>query len=228
MSKSQRYVSLTFDDGPSLYTHQILDVLKSYQVQATFFLIGNEAEKFPELTKRIDNEGHIIGNHTRRHPDLTLLSKKELKEEISIASEQIKHIIGASPALFRPPFGKLSKQALQTIKEMGMTNVLWNVNSLDWLEYMPAELVHQRILATLRKNSIILMHDGTEYGSGARNNTVAALPKVIGSLKELQYRFVTIPEFYQQAFPLEEWDIWLLSRLLADPIYDVFRMKGLK
>ncbi|MBS2967490.1 polysaccharide deacetylase family protein [Metabacillus sp. KIGAM252] len=211
-----RYVCLTFDDGPSSYTAKILDILKTYQIRATFFIVGEEAKKFPDIIERISAEGHVIGNHTWSHPNITLLSKHELQREIHTASEQIEQIIHITPDLFRPPFGNIDDRASSIIKEMGMTTVLWNVAGKDWVQNMNAEALCQHIIARLKRHSIILLHDGDQHGSGPRHNTVEALPSIIEYLINNQYSFITVPEFYQQAFKIEKWNIWYLLRLLSD------------
>jgi peptidoglycan/xylan/chitin deacetylase (PgdA/CDA1 family) len=196
-----RYVALTFDDGPSPYTHQILDILKRYSIPATFFVVGSEAHKFPDIIRRICSEGHVIGNHTWSHPDITSLSCDELLKEIYSTNFQIHNLIGRSPDLFRPPHGSMNDHTSAVIKEAGMTSVLWNVSSEDW--YEGSLSVDQNVITSLQENSIILMHDGDQHGSGPRDKTVIALPIIIEHLIRNGYRFITVPEFHQVAFRIE-------------------------
>lgn len=215
--QSPRYICLTFDDGPSAYTADILDILKNYQIKATFFIVGSEAKKFPDIVRRIHAEGYVIGNHTWSHPKITHLSNRGLQQEIQSTSDQIKQIIHISPDLFRPPYGRINDRVSAKLKEMGMTTVLWNVFSWDWLQGMDSDALFQHVIARLERQNIILLHDGDRFGSGPRNNTVSALPSIIEYLLENKYTFVTVPEFYQKAFKIEKWKIWHFLRQSAVP-----------
>lgn len=199
-----QYVALTFDDGPSAYTVSILDILKKYNISATFFVVGSEVKKFPNIIQRIYREKHIIGNHTWNHPDITTLSKNELWKEINSTNIQIKKIIGHSPGLFRPPYSSINDKNADAIKKFGMTSVLWNVDSKDWKEKSPLA-IQKNVISGIKKNSLIVMHDGDQYGSGPRDQIVTSLPKIITYLLENNYRFLTVPEFHQVAYKIEKW-----------------------
>lgn len=199
--KSPKYVSLTFDDGPSPYTVYILDILKQNHVPATFFVVGSEVKKFPSLVHRIHSEGHVIGNHTWSHPDITTISEKRLRSEIHSTNVQIQKLIGKSPDLFRAPYSKIDNETEAIIKKLGMTSVLWNVDSKDWCEESPLA-VQQHVITGLKKNSLIVMHDGDQYGSGPRDQTVASLNQIIHYLQKNDFHFITVPEFHQLAFKI--------------------------
>ncbi len=199
-----QYVALTFDDGPSAYTVSILDILKKYNIPATFFVVGSEVKKFPNIIQRIYIEKHIIGNHTWNHPDITTLSKNELWKEINSTNIQIKKIIGHSPDLFRPPYSSINDKSADAIKKFGMTSVLWNVDSKDWQEKSPLG-IQKNVISGIQKNSLIVMHDGDQYGSGPRDQIVTSLPKIITYLLENKYRFLTVPEFHQVTYKIEKW-----------------------
>jgi peptidoglycan/xylan/chitin deacetylase (PgdA/CDA1 family) len=196
-----KYISLTFDDGPSPFTFYILDILKRYNVPATFFVVGSEAKKFPNLIQRIHSEGHIIGNHTWSHPDITTLSENELLNEIYSTNVQIQKLTGISPELFRAPYGAIDNEIEAIINKIGMTSVLWNVDSQDWCEDSP-NAVHQHVISGLQTNSLVVMHDGDQFGSGPRDQTVASLNRIIQFLKKNDYHFVTVPEFHQLGFKI--------------------------
>lgn len=198
---SPKYVSLTFDDGPSPYTFYILDILKRNHVTATFFIVGSEAKKFPNLVHRIQSEGHVIGNHTWSHPDITTISENQLRSEIETTNTILKNLTGKSPDLFRPPFSSINCQNEVFLKSLGMTTVLWNVDSRDWCEDSSAA-VQQHVISGLEEHSLIVMHDGDQYGSGPRDQTVSSLNKIIKYLMNNGYQFVTVPEFHQLAFKL--------------------------
>ncbi|MGZ0879140.1 polysaccharide deacetylase family protein [Priestia megaterium] len=199
-----QYVALTFDDGPSAYTISILDILKRYNISATFFVVGSEVKKFPDIIQRIYREKHIIGNHTWNHPDITTLSRNELWKEINSTNIQIKKIIGHSPDLFRPPYSSINDKNANAIKKFGMTSVLWNVDSKDWQEKSPLS-IQKNVISRIKKKSLIVMHDGDQYGSGPRDQIVTSLPEIITYLLKNNYRFLTVPEFHQVAYKIEKW-----------------------
>ncbi|PFK60665.1 polysaccharide deacetylase [Priestia megaterium] len=199
-----QYVALTFDDGPSAYTISILDILKRYNISATFFVVGSEVKKFPDIIQRIYREKHIIGNHTWNHPDITTLSRNELWKEINSTNIQIKKIIGHSPDLFRPPYSSINDKNADAIKKFGMTSVLWNVDSKDWQEKSPLS-IQKNVISGIKKKSLIVMHDGDQYGSGPRDQIVTSLPEIITYLLKNNYRFLTVPEFHQVAYTIEKW-----------------------
>lgn len=198
------YVALTFDDGPSAYTISILDILKRYNISATFFVVGSEIKKFPDIIQRIYREKHIIGNHTWNHPDITTLSRNELWKEINSTNIQIKKIIGHSPDLFRPPYSSINDKNADAIKKFGMTSVLWNVDSKDWQEKSPLS-IQKNVISGIKKKSLIVMHDGDQYGSGPRDQIITSLPEIITYLLKNNYRFLTVPEFHQVAYKIEKW-----------------------
>lgn len=200
----QKLVSLTFDDGPSQYTNQILDILDGYNIKATFFAVGEAASKYPEIMRRIKKENHVIGNHTWNHPSIVDISSSELSDQIVKTNEVIKEILNEETALFRAPYGNIDSASFRTIRNAGLTSVLWNVDSLDW-SMKESSLIEKRIKKYTVSDSIILLHDGDGYGSGPRDVTVQALPQIIDYLTQEGYSFVTIPEFHQQCFKIEKW-----------------------
>jgi peptidoglycan-N-acetylglucosamine deacetylase len=199
-----KYVALTFDDGPSAYTVFILDILKRYNIPATFFVVGSEVKRFPDIIQRIHRENHIIGNHTWNHPDITTLSTNELWKEINSTNIEIKKIIGHSPNLFRPPYSSINDKNTDAIRKFGMTSVLWNIDSTDWYEKSSLG-IQKNVISKLQENSLIVMHDGDQYGSGPRDQIVTSLPKIIQYLLENDYHFLTVPEFHQVAYKIEKW-----------------------
>lgn len=192
-----KYVAITFDDGPDpLYTLQILDILKEKNVKATFFLIGKNAEKYPEIAKRIVKEGHSIGNHTYSHRSLIPLSAAATREEIKKGEEAIYKATGIRPTLFRPPRGIYSMYALRFLREERYTVVLWDVSTMDWAELSPQSIV-LNVLRHVKPGSIILFHDSGDivsFKGGDRTNTVKALPLVIDELRAKGYEFVTVDQ----------------------------------
>jgi len=190
-------LTITFDDGPHPeYTPDILDILKEKEVKATFFLIGQNAEKYPEIVKRILNEGHSIGNHTYSHRSLIPLSQKNTEHEILKGESVIQEITGEKPTLFRPPRGIYSDYARELLKENRYTIVLWDVSSQDWRELRYNNII-TNILKSVQNGSILLFHDSGDLFSssgGDRINTVKALPLIIDQLHALGYELITIHE----------------------------------
>lgn len=182
--EEQKKIALTFDDGPSaLMTPQLLDGLKERKVVATFFVLGEAAEQNPELILRMKEEGHLIGNHTYHHVQLTAVSEAVFKEEIRQTNEVLKQITGEEPQFIRPPFGAWRK-SLE--KELGMIPVLWDVDPLDWCRGDCACIV-EKVMTDVEENAIILLHDQYE-------SSVTAAFQIIDRLKEKGYEFVTVEE----------------------------------
>lgn len=202
MTETVRCAALTFDDGPSSYTSDILDILKQYGIRATFFVLGQELHKYRGTIERMVQEGHVIGNHTWDHPDLTQLSRMEMQHQITSTHAQIKSLTGTASNLLRPPYGICNDEVISVAHGSGLTNVLWNVDSRDWELTNPVP-VHVRVLNQLQPQSLILLHDGDAFGCGPRESVLESLPIIIESLRHLNYRFVTVPEFHQLAFRIE-------------------------
>jgi peptidoglycan/xylan/chitin deacetylase (PgdA/CDA1 family) len=188
-------VALTFDDGPSVpYTGQVLDILRKNHIHATFFLCGANAERYPDLVRRIKAEGHEIGNHTYSHPYLYLMDRDKIAEEIDRTQDVIQKISGRRPRLFRPPFGVRWFSLWPLLRERGLTMVLWSIRGYDGDLGAPA--IAQRTLSQLQPGGIILLHDGFEThapGQVDRSATVRALPAIISGIRRAGYRFVPIP-----------------------------------
>lgn len=195
-SPDLKVVALTFDDGPDpLYTPRILDILKQEHVPATFFLVGRHVEKFPDVAKRIVEEGHCVGSHSYSHVNMPLLTREKAIEEIEKSENAIERVCGVHPHLFRPPRGLATGAVRRILRERRYTTVLWSLSSQDW-----AEPSYREIVSTCNRASngeIILFHDSGSLVSsegGSRENTIKALPIVIRNLKAKGFRFVTIDE----------------------------------
>src|SRR5437868_1650236 len=178
-------VALTFDDGPDpKWTPQILDILKTYDVKAAFFLVGANAEKYPALVRRIVDEGHEIGNHTYYHPNLALCWPEHIRVELNATQLLLETITGRSTTLFRPPYAadtspsKISELTpLLIAQDLGYLVVLENIDPQDWAQ-PGADIILQRVKQQRRDGSIILLHDA----GGDRRQTVEALPRILDYL----------------------------------------------
>jgi peptidoglycan/xylan/chitin deacetylase (PgdA/CDA1 family) len=186
-------VALTFDDGPDIrFTPQVLDVLLGYQVKATFFLMGARAAEHSDIVRRIDAEGHAIGNHTYWHPNLPEESLERAHWEITSTEDVLNQILGVRPRIFRPPYGALNRDIVELLEGMNYSVILWNVDSLDWTQ-PGAERIADIVLANAGPGSIILMHDGGDWTMDL-SGTVNSLHQIIPRLQQAGLEFVTVPE----------------------------------
>lgn len=185
---AQKQIALTFDDGPGSDTEEILRILRVYQVKATFFVIGLQVEKYQELLSKIAAEGHVIGNHTLSHKDLSSLSDKHLIEQQIRENERlIMQETGEARKIIRPPGGAHNALTDQVIKELGYKMVLWNIDSRDWAN-LNADTIVKKVKAQVKNGGVILLHDG----GGNRAATIEALPEIIEYLRMEGYEFVTL------------------------------------
>ncbi len=196
-----KIVALTFDDGPSpIWTPKILDELKKEEIKATFFMLGNHVERYPEVARRVLAEGHEIGNHTYDHHVLLCYTMDELEKEIKQAETAIRNATGRTTTYFRPPKAWLTGAEKQKIKDMGYKVVLWSLNSKDWVTFHDKQITSY-ILRHIQPGDIILFHDSggafTTEG-GDRSQTVKTIPRLVRKLRERGYRFVTISELLRQ------------------------------
>ena len=184
-------IALTFDDGPHpVYTPQILDTLKEYGVHATFFLIGENAERNPELVRRILREGHEIGNHTYLHKNLKEHTSGGIFEEISMAEEAILRIADQRTKLLRPPGGLYDKLVCETARRLDYDIILWTIDTLDWKHPTPEEIIG-KVKSSVQCGDIILCHD---FIGGAPSPTPEAIKKIIPDLLGQGYEFVSVSE----------------------------------
>lgn len=191
------FVALTFDDGPDpVYTPLILDILKDYDIKASFFLLGKHVEKYPEIARRIVKEGHDIGNHTYSHRSLVPLSPRKTELEIIRAEDAIEAATGLRPYLFRPPRGIYSAFAREFLREHQYSIVLWSLSTKDWVELSAKDLVGN-VLKKAHAGDIVLFHDSGNIFStagGNRINTVKALPQIIEGLQVQGYSIVPVSD----------------------------------
>ncbi|MBI4340502.1 MAG: glycosyltransferase [Chloroflexi bacterium] len=196
---SEKVVALTFDDGPNEpYTSQVLDILDQYGMKATFFVVGKNAEYYPDTARRIVKEGHVLGNHAWDHKGISLLLNPRYKE-LSKAQKSLEVLTGALPNLYRPPFGQKTPWQLMEVKREQMVAVAWSVSANDPKQQRP-QVIASRIVSKVKPGAIILLHDGGDTHHGVdRSNTVAALPIIIEQLSAQGYTFVTVPQLLRIA-----------------------------
>lgn len=177
-------IAITFDDGPSEhYTPVLLDGLKERGVKATFFLIGENVEKNPAIIQRMSKEGHLIGNHTYHHVEITKVPDDEAYEEIKTTSDLICQITGQSVEYMRPPFGLWQKELED---KLNVLPVMWSIDPLDWTTENVDEIVN-KVVTEAEENDIILLHD-------CYKSSVEAALRIVDILQEQGYDFVTVDE----------------------------------
>lgn len=177
-------IALTFDDGPHPYfTEQLLDGLKQRGVCATFFMMGKNAEENPEIVKRVAEEGHLIGNHSYSHAELTKLSMEERCAELSKTYNLIYELTGLETDFVRPPFGEWEQSYDCNVD---MIPVMWTIDTRDWTTE-DADLIVSRVIGKEKENDIILMHDYYE-------SSVQAALRIADYLSEQGYDLVTVDE----------------------------------
>lgn len=187
---STRVVALTFDDGPwPSQTEQVLDILAEHDVKASFFMVGYLAERYPDVARRVVDDGHLVGNHTQNHTVLTRQSAEVTRTQIETGSRTLQKVTGVAPAWFRPPGGGMNTQVLKEAKRAGMDLVMWDVDPQDWrrpgVDHMFSSMLKQ-----IKPGSVVLLHDG----GGNRSQTVELLPLLIEELKDRGYLFVTLDQ----------------------------------
>lgn len=185
-TKSDKLVAFTFDDGPSYNTIKIVNTLVKYDSKATFFLVGNQVEKYAKTMDVLVKNGMDIGNHTYSHKELTKLRDKEILKEIDLTNEVIYNKTGIKPMFLRPSYGAMNKR----IKKLStMPIIVWNIDTLDW-KYHNSNKIKDKILKYVSDGDIILMHD--TYVA-----TLNAVEMVIPELKKQGYKIVSVSELFK-------------------------------
>ncbi|MBQ2690852.1 MAG: polysaccharide deacetylase family protein [Clostridia bacterium] len=187
VEKSQNVCSLTFDAAwGNEDTQQLIDILGKYDITATFFVVGEWVDKYPESVLALHNAGHEIMNHSDDHPHMTELSEQQIIENVTACDNKIEAITGVRPFLFRPPYGDYNDKVVNTLKSMGHYTIQWDVDSLDWKETGTQDII-DRVLGKIQPGSIVLFHNAAKY-------TPEALPSVIEGLIQKGYSFKPVSE----------------------------------
>lgn len=193
--ETKKLIALTFDDGPvEPYTTQILEILRKQEIKATFFVIGSNVRRNPEIARNILQQGHVIGNHTQTHNAwLLLLSPRSFIKDILECQEVVEKTVGVVPVLFRPCNG-LGLGISRFVPKYKLIPVGWDVSSQDWRKSTPSEIA-DRVLMGIKPGAIVLFHDGYIPGKPrSADATIQSLPALIEGLKKSNYNFVTVPE----------------------------------
>jgi len=191
-----KLVALTFDDGPyPVTTPLLLQTLRDLRVPATFFLIGRDAEQFPDLARAVAADGDEIGDHTLTHPNLDQLSPAAVTSELRGGAASLRRIAPqpSESVLFRPPHGRFTLATIRAAQAAGFDTILWNDDPGDWRAVPPAAL-GDHVLRRATAPEILLLHDG-------RTATVAALPRIVARYRAAGYTFVTVGELLRRTTP---------------------------
>ncbi len=193
----EKVCALTFDAAwDDTDTDVLINILKKYNVPATFFMVGSWVEKYPESVKKFHNAGHEIMNHSDTHPHINQLSDEKIKEEITKCSDKIEKLTGTRPTLFRGPYGEYNNSVINAATEQKMFVLQWNIDSLDWKNLSSDEIV-SRVTSRITPGSVMLFHNGAK-------NTPDALPRIIEQLQSDGYKFVKATDLiYKENFTID-------------------------
>jgi peptidoglycan/xylan/chitin deacetylase (PgdA/CDA1 family) len=187
--------SLTFDDGPSESTPRLLDLLDSHAVKATFFLLGENVRRLPNIAREILRRGHEVGNHGDRHPYYSFQTPRFVYDDIVAGQRRIEDTLGFSPWLFRPPFGLRWPGMREAQRRCGLIGVQWTVMSRDWS--LPAEGVADRLVDGLKPGAILCLHDGRELKVRPDiRNTITAVRAFLLHRGSENFRAATVSELF--------------------------------
>lgn len=186
----QRCIGITFDDGPGPYTDQLLQTLAAHNVRATFFMVGTQVQRFPEVAKDVASAGMQIGNHSWNHDDLTTLGASGAAADITQANDLIEQTTGVRPELMRPPYGSTNSSIVNAV---GMPEILWSVDPEDW-KYRDSDYVANYVSAHAERGDIVLMHD-------IHQTTVNAVPRILDNLQAQGYTLVAVDTLLGTSLP---------------------------
>jgi len=189
-------IALTFDDGPDPnYTPELLDVLKDNNIKCTFFVLAQQALKYPNLIKRISEEGHHIGLHSLKHLNELFLSprktKKDFYEAVKILNE-----LGIKIRFYRPPWGIFNPLTYYYAKVHNFKIMLWSIHASDWSKFVTADYIKERLTSKIKPGDIVLLHDG-RGAQDAPKRTITALRDALPILKENGYQFILANELQE-------------------------------
>jgi peptidoglycan/xylan/chitin deacetylase (PgdA/CDA1 family) len=190
-----RGVALTFDDGPHPDgTPALLDVLGEGGARATFFLVGEQARRWPRLVERIAAEGHQVALHGYRHRNLLRVPPRALARDLDLGARVLEETSGQRPTLYRPPYGIFSPAALALVRRRGMQPLLWSRWGHDWRRFVTSERIAREVTRELADGDVLLLHDADHYNAaGSWRNTLAAMPRILRELARLELPAVTHP-----------------------------------
>lgn len=187
VQRDEKVAALSFDAAwGNEDTQELIDILNKYKINATFFVVGDWVDKYPESVKALAENGNEVMNHSNTHSHFSQLSEQQIREDISACNDKVEAVTGIKPSLFRCPYGEYDDHVISTVNGMGMTAIQWDVDSLDW-KGISAQEIQGRILDKVQPGSIVLFHN-------AADNTPEALPGIIEALIADGYKLVPVSQ----------------------------------
>lgn len=181
-------IALTYDDGPFPYTSRLAEIMRQEKVKATFFLLGKNVKRYPEAVKEVQATGSELANHSWNHASLPGLSNSGMRSQLTRTSEEIEKVSGVEVKLMRPPYGANNQRLDKVTKELGLAQIYWDVDTLDW-QTLDSEQVVDAVIYSAERDSVVLMHDIHE-------STVDASQTIFRELKKSGFTLVTVSELY--------------------------------
>lgn len=187
VQKDSKVVSVTFDAAWGADdTGNLIEILDKYDVTATFFVVGDWVDKYPEAVKALSDAGHEVMNHSNSHPHMTELSKDKMLQELNSCNDKIEAVTGVRPTLFRAPYGEYNDALVGAARSLGCYTIQWDVDSLDWKD-LSATDINERVCKAVQSGSIVLFHNAAKH-------TPEALPSIIEYLLAQGYKIVPVSE----------------------------------
>ena len=175
VERDQKMISISFDAAwGNEDTQQLIDILGKYDIKATFFVVGEWVDKYPESVKALHDAGHEVMNHSNTHAHMSQLSRDEIIADVNACNDKIEAVTGVRPTLIRPPYGEYDDNVITAIRSMDMEPIQWDVDSLDWKDLSAADIT-QRVTSKVQAGSIVLFHNDAKH-------TPEALPTILESL----------------------------------------------
>lgn len=184
---------MTYDDGPFPDTSRLVATLRKEKVKATFFMLGQNVEEYPEEVKEIQAAGSELANHSWSHPSLPGLGNSGIRSQLRRTNDAIEKVTGVKPTLMRPPYGANNRRLDEVSRELGLAEIYWDVDTLDW-KNKDADGLIDNVLGSAARDNVVLMHD-------IHSSTVDAAPAIIRGLKKKGYTLVTVSELYPKLRP---------------------------
>ena len=197
VQRDYKVCSLTFDAAwGNEDTQELIDILDQYNVKATFFVVGDWVEKYPESVKALSDAGHEVMSHSNHHDHFNTLSAQEIIDDLNACNDKIEAVTGVRPTLFRPPYGEYDDHVISTVRGMGIQPIQWDVDSLDWKDY-DADTICQRVTSKLSPGSIVLFHN-------AALHTPEALPAILDHMAREGYSLLPISQLiYRENYTID-------------------------
>ena len=190
---TEKYVVLSFDDGPGPYTERLLDILAENNVKATFFVVGYKTDRYKETIKRMAEEGHEVAGHSWNHPKLSAAGSETIRRELQSTNDAIYEITGIMPTFYRAPYGAYNDNVKRVSKELGLSLIQWNIDVGDW-KYRNADIVYRNLMSMAKDGCVICVHD-------VHLSTVDAIERALPDLIASGYKFLTVSEMFGSMEP---------------------------